>query len=639
MTESPRWNPLFGKSWLFIILSVALVVGALLAGDHFISRSTTPTLALYVVPAATFGGLGILWALYRPPSTAEEVEGQPRGYAVTVAAFLVLSAVALLSVKDSPQWKPMLFYLAYAAAIGTLLAQGILAPKRGLAIAIGIVEVGILLAIYSAATQLPTFAGAGADTQFHRLAIERAAAAGSTSVITQPYSTFAGYYVLPVLLVMGGWGFKGALALVDAGLATALVAVCAVLARRAFGDRAALATIPLVAASPATLAMLAAVSPSKAGTWAVIAIAVCLLVRTGGGLILALVLAAAAFLYHPILGAAAAIVLTPAIILLDVFPAQRILHAWGRTIGLATTLPTSEPRPWVIPIIVLTLEAVVAIAYTVLSDPHLVAVLLAPVTHQGSQAAALGVVRVATLGSGFVAQTLLVNLSELVFFVPALFVATAAVFGAWKRDAAFVATMLLSVLAFIVAVILSGAFLLGPERFILIEDALVAIAAGAGLVVLAGRFRRHWARLALVLAVTLLLMAQSTSYRADGNALFSPDIPKQTDDLSAQTVAFVLSIKPHLSENDSASMDFFTSFHGANFPSHNEQTLWNDPISRYRTNTTSHGAIPPGDVYAWSKTAAKRSLEEPDWQRATAMNDALYDNGDIIAGVALGSRA
>ena len=633
MNAQAKWNPLLGRTWLFVTLSLAVAAGAIALGSRIVARSSTPTLALYVVPGAAFAALGLLWCLYRPPRAVIGGEGHVGWYIASIGVLLAFAALALVSVRGSPLWKPMLFYVAYAAAVTVLLAQSLLAPRRGAAVAVAVVEAALLLGVYAAATQLPTLAGAGADTQFHRLAVERAAAAGTTSVITQPYATFAGYHVLPILLVMAGWASKPTLTLVDTASAAALVTACVLIARRGFGERAAIATVALVIASPATLAMVASVSPSKAGVWAVLAIAICLRLRSRAGILVALLFSAVAFLYHPALGAAAGVILGPALILFDVLPGAAWFRRLGRRLGIASDEPEGTQRVRILPLFVLGVLAIVGVAYVAITDPHLIAIFLVPLTHQGSQEGALGIVRVASLSVSFVQQTLLVNLSDLAFFAPALCVATAAILGAWKREAAFVATMLVSVLGTVTVIMATGLFLVGPERFIAIEEALLATLAGAGVLILILASRRTTVQVVVTLVVGALLFGQVSSYRADGDPLLSPDVPKQTDVLTSHEVAFVKTIKPHLTEEDSLSMDWFTYFEGANFPSHNEFTFWNDPVSRFRTNATHARAVHDGDVFAWSRQATQRALQADDWERATRVNDVLYANGDITAGI------
>lgn len=648
MTAGGAWNPLRGRRDRFV-MAVAGVVGlASLAALVAIYRASAPTLGLYLVPAAAFAAIGFLWALHCPPQPeGGDDAGDPRAFTVLVAALIGLCALALATTRGMGEWKPLAFYVSYAAAIAVLVAQALVAPPRSrLALAVALAEASALLALFTLATQVPTLVLAGADTQFHRLAIQRAAEAGSTAIITAPYNLFSGYHALPILLVQAGLSIKVAVIITQIVLAVALVVATGLVAARAFDERAAIVAVALLAASPGIVSMVSSISPSKAGVWALLAAVYCLFTRSRGAYLLVALFVLTAFLYHPVLGAAALVLFAPALLFFEYLPGASWMASLGRRIGLhdpARAPPARAASKFRIyaPLLIFAVIVAGAAAWIFLRSPRLAAIMLSPFTHAGNQEGALGVVRVPTLTGRFLIETLWVNLTDLWLLAAAAFVIVAVLLGAWRREAALLSAMLVSLLAMVAAIIGAGLFLAGPERFIALQGVLTVTLAAPAVLLVLGQFRRRSAvgrstraQLFAFAALGLLIFGQASSYRGDGDAALAPDVPKQSDVLTPQIVAMVQALQPHLKGTDALSMDYTTMFHGANFPSHNEFTLWNAPVSRFATNASDGAQVRHGDVFTWSRLAADRSVQREAWERTSLVDDVLYDNGDVVAGIA-----
>lgn len=642
MNPRASWNPLVGRPRALVAAIVAVAALAFAAGLVAVYRASAPTLGLFLVPAGAFAAFGLLAALYSPSRREEQVDddgGSPDAFAWMVAAFLLSCAVALATLDGVGLWKPLAYYLAYAFAAAVLLAQSVVSPRRSvLALVVGVVEATLLLAIATAGTQLPTLALAGADSQFHRLAIEGAAAAGTTAAITAPYDVFSGYHALPIILVRAGLGIKLAVTTANIVIAGALALASALLVSRAFGTRVAIAALALLACSPGIISTAVTISPSKEGVWALVVAAFLLVTRTRAGLGLAALFSLVAFLYHPVLGAAAIVLFVPALLFFEYLPGPRWMHRLAERLGGHGAMtegpaPQARTRSYV-PLYVMVGLVALSALWIGLASPRLIGIMLSPFTHAGSQEGALGVVRVATMTRGFLAQTLWVNLTDLWLLAPATFVIVAALLGAWRREAALLAAMLVALLGMVAFILAAGLFLAGPERFIALQDALTTMLAAPAVVLLLARVRSTGPRVALVLFIAVCLFGQASSYRSDGGGALAPDVPKQTDVLTPQLVSMVKTLQPHLTSQDALSMDYYSAFEGANFPSHNAITWWNAPVSRFSTNVTDGSSVRHGDIFTWSRQAAERSLQTGGWERASLVGDVLYDNGDLVAGVA-----
>lgn len=625
-----RLNPFERGGWRFALGLAVLLGGGALGGAWLVQASSLPALWLFVVPFAGLLMLGVLIAL-RAPRATERATGDAAAHARWLALSIVAAALALLTLRDVLVWKPLAFYLFYAAAATALLLAGLRSPRTPRALALELAVGALLLGIVALGSQGLLPGRFGADTVFHRRAVEALVEAGSRHAIVAPYNSFAGYHLVIAVLVMSGISSGWAIVVGTWLLAGAALVAATLIAHRAFGTGAGALVPGLLAGAAGFLPALTAASPSKGATFALL-LAVYAATRPGvrGALLLA-VSCAVAFYYHPLLGAASALVAGAGAMLVGI-RAEGFLARLGVAFGFqAEAAPSrrlSTRALWLLGLFMT--GAVAAVATAVASVPSLQKVVAGPASAL-DQTAAVGAVRAAATPD-LVVQTLVLNLATFALLVPAGYALARASFAPRSPGQLALAAAFSTMLLFVGGVVLTGSFLLGVERLIMPALALATIlAAGAVPVAFAAIQRSQAARALGVLVIAVIVLVATSSYRIDGNDIFSPAVPKQADYVSAAMASAIESLRPHLREEDTVVFDQTTGYVAANFPSHSDVTLYFAPVDRFHLFVLEAPAPPPGAMYLFSNEGTARAHDER-WGPIAMTSDRIFDNGAFVGG-------
>jgi hypothetical protein len=265
--------------------------------------------------------------------------------------------------------------------------------------------------------------------------------------------------------------------------------------------------------------------------------------------------------------------------------------------------------------------------------PTVLALLIAPLFFPGSQLAALGAIRVPTFTPSLISQILLVNLAGAALLVAAVFAAARAILLPRNPAATLLGIGLFTVLGLAAAIVGLGLFLAGPERFLALEEILTALVAAPAILLLASKTRSRRSRILAAGTLLVVVFVSVSSYRVDGNVYLSRDVPKQTDVLRPELNAAVATLKPHVSADDTLTVDPYVAFYGTNFPSHADVTFWREPLPTEAIRPLEGNEIARGALFAWNVEATARLRIDAEWGHATALADRAYDNGLVVGGV------